>query len=174
MQIGVPDWLGNFQNPELPVYFAEYCEAVAQRYPWVRYYTPVNEIYVTARLSAKDGIWNEQLQSDQGFVTALKHLVAASIMGTQRIAKHRPDCIIVQSESAEFTHELRAEHTPEVQLQNKLQFASLYLLYGKHPEGEVLNYLYDNGMTRREYDWFMAGEPPGYQIMGNDYYGRNE
>ena len=20
----------------------------------------------------------------------------------------------------------------------------------------------------------MAGEPPGYQIMGNDYYGRNE
>ena len=174
MQIGVPDWLGNFQNPELPVYFAEYCEAVAQRYPWVRYYTPVNEIYVTARLSAKDGIWNEQLQSDQGFVTALKHLVAASIMGTQRIAKHRPDCIIVQSESAEFTHELRAEHTPEVQLQNKLQFASLYLLYGKHPEGEVLNYLYDNGMTRREYDRFMAGEPPGYQIMGNDYYGRNE
>ena len=37
-----------------------------------------------------------------------------------------------------------------------------------------MNYLYDNGMTRREYDRFMAGEPPGYQIMGNDYYGRNE
>ena len=33
---------------------------------------------------------------------------------------------------------------------------------------------YDNGLTRQEYDWFMAGEPPGYQIMGNDYYGRNE
>ena len=29
-------------------------------------------------------------------------------------------------------------------------------------------------MTRAEYDWFMKGEPPGYQIMGNDYYGRNE
>jgi beta-glucosidase/6-phospho-beta-glucosidase/beta-galactosidase len=27
-------------------------------------------------------------------------------------------------------------------------------------------YLFDNGLT-----W---GEPPGYQIMGNDYYGRNE
>ncbi|MBA2700427.1 MAG: glycoside hydrolase family 1 protein, partial [Chloroflexi bacterium] len=36
------------------------------------------------------------------------------------------------------------------------------------------NYLLDNGMTRPEYDWFMAGEPPGYQVMGNDYYGRNE
>ena len=32
----------------------------------------------------------------------------------------------------------------------------------------------DNGLSRDEYNWFMAGEPPGYQIMGNDYYGRNE
>ncbi|RZK24476.1 MAG: glycoside hydrolase family 1 protein [Hymenobacter sp.] len=174
MHFGVPDWLGNFQNPELVVHFADYCEQVAKRYPWVRYYTPVNEIYVTAKSSAKDGLWNEQLKSDRGFVTALKHTAAASIMGTQQIAKHRPDCIIVQSESAEFTHELRAERTPAVQLENLLRFTSLDLLYAHHPEGEVVNYLYDNGMTRQEYDWFMAGEPPGYQIMGNDYYGRNE
>ena len=174
MHFGVPDWLGNFQNPELVVHFADYCEQVAKRYPWVRYYTPVNEIYVTAKMSAKDGAWNEQLKSDKAFVTALKHTAAASIMGTQQIAKHRPDCVIVQSESAEFTHELRAERTPAVQLENLLRFTSLDLLYAHQPEGEVVNYLYDNGMTRQEYDWFMAGEPPGYQVMGNDYYGRNE
>ena len=174
MHFGVPDWLGNFQNPELVVHFADYCEEVAKRYPWVRYYTPVNEIYVTAKSSAKDGLWNEQLKSDKGFVTALKHTAAASIMGTQQIAKHRPDCVIVQSESAEFTHELRAERTPSVQMENLLRFTSLDLLYAHQPEGEVVNYLYDNGMTRQEYDWFMAGEPPGYQVMGNDYYGRNE
>jgi beta-glucosidase/6-phospho-beta-glucosidase/beta-galactosidase len=174
MHFGVPDWLGNFQNPELPVHFAAYCEEVAKRYPWVRYYTPVNEIYVTARSSGKDGAWNEQLKTDAGFVTALKHCVAASIMGNQKIAKHRPDCVIVQSESAEFMHEMRSESTPAVQLENKLRFASLDLLYAHQPDGEVVNYLYDNGMTRKEYDWFMAGEPPGYQVMGNDYYGRNE
>jgi beta-glucosidase/6-phospho-beta-glucosidase/beta-galactosidase len=174
MHFGVPDWLENFQNPDLVVHFADYCEEVAKRYPWVRYYTPVNEIYVTARSSGKDGVWNEQLKSDKGFVTALKHCTAASIMGTQQIAKHRPDCVIVQSESAEFTHELRAERTPSVQMENKLRFASLDLLYAHQPDGEVVNYLYDNGMTRKEYDWFMAGEPPGYQVMGNDYYGRNE
>jgi beta-glucosidase/6-phospho-beta-glucosidase/beta-galactosidase len=38
----------------------------------------------------------------------------------------------------------------------------------------VCMYLMDTGLTREEYNWFMAGEPPGYQIMGNDYYGRNE
>ena len=174
LHFGVPDWLGNFQNPELPVYFADYCSAVAQRYPWVRYYTPVNEIYVSARMSAKDGLWNEQLKDDRAFVTALKHLVAASILGTQSIAKHRPDCVIVQSESAEYTHEAKATPSAAVTLTNKQRFISLDLLYAKPFDADVGYWLQDNGLTREEYDWFMAGEPPGYQIMGNDYYGRNE
>lgn len=33
LHFGVPDWLGNFQNPELPVHFAHYAAAVARRYP---------------------------------------------------------------------------------------------------------------------------------------------
>ena len=174
MHFGVPDWLGNFQNPELPLQFADYAEAVARRYPWVRFYTPVNEIYVTAKLSARDGIWNEQLKSDRGFVTALKHCVAASILATQRIAKHRPDCVIVQSESAEYTHEAKATPSPQVALQNKLRLASLDLLFAHPPDADVYIYLTSHGLTRREYEWFMKGEPPGYQVMGNDYYGKNE
>ncbi|MBD2702456.1 family 1 glycosylhydrolase [Spirosoma sp. BT702] len=174
MHFGVPDWIGDFQNPDLPVHFAEYAGAVAERYPWVRFYTPVNEIYVTARLSAKEGSWNEQLKTDKGFVTALKHCVAASIMGNQQIAQRRNDCVIVQSESAEFTHELLANPSPEIMLENELRFLSLDLLYANPPSASVAMYMMDNGLTRKEYEWFMAGKPPGYQIMGNDYYGRNE
>ncbi|SOD96603.1 family 1 glycosylhydrolase [Spirosoma fluviale] len=174
MHFGVPDWIENFQNPELPIHFADYAAAVADRYPWVRFYTPVNEIYVTARISAKDGVWNEQLKTDKGFVTALKHCAAASIMANQQIAKRRNDCVIVQSESAEFTHELYAKPSPQVALENELRFLSLDLLYANPPSATVGMYLLDNGMSREEYNWFMAGKPPGYQIMGNDYYGRNE
>jgi beta-glucosidase/6-phospho-beta-glucosidase/beta-galactosidase len=174
MHFGVPDWIGNFQNPELPIHFADYCAAVAERYPWVRYYTPVNEIYVTARHSAKDGLWNEQLKDDKAFVTALKHTVAASIMGTQQLAKRRNDLIVIQSESAEYIHEVCAVPTAEINLHNELRFLSLDLLYSHAPIADVALYLFDNGMTRDEYKWFMAGQPPGYQVMGNDYYGRNE
>ena len=174
MHFGVPDWVGNLQNPELPVHFAQYCRAVAERYPWVRYYTPVNEIYVTARISAKDGVWNEQLKTDKAFVTALKHCVAASIIGNQQIASLRNDCVIVQSESAEFIHELSATPSAQTNLDNELRFLSLDLLYAHAPSATVYMYLMDNGLTRKEYDWFMKGKPPGYQIMGNDYYGRNE
>lgn len=174
LHFGVPDWIGDFQNPELPLHFARYAAAVSRRYPWVKYYTPVNEIYVTAKMSAKDGLWNEQLKSDEGFVTALKNIVAASILATHEIANHRPDCVIVQSESAEYIHEAYIDKLPEINMTNKLRFLALDLLYAHQPDADVLLYLFDNGLTREEYEWFMAGEPPGYQITGNDYYGRNE
>lgn len=174
MHFGLPDWLGDFQNPELPIHFAEYADAVAERYPWVKCYTPVNEIYVTARVSAKDGKWNEQLKDDTSYVTAMKNIVAASILATHRIAARRPDCVIVQSESAEYIHDACASPSKEIALKNKLRFLSFDLLYAHVPDADVCMYLLDNGMTREEYDWFMRGEPPGYQVMGNDYYGRNE
>jgi beta-glucosidase/6-phospho-beta-glucosidase/beta-galactosidase len=174
LHFGLPGWLGNFQNPEFPIHFGDYAEAVAKRYPWVRFYTPINEIYVTARMSAKDGLWNEQLKSDKAFVTAIKHLVAASTLATHGIARQRPDAVIVQSESAEYIHEAYASPSPEIALINKLRFVALDLLYAYPPDADVCLYLFDNGLTREEYEWKMRGEPPGYQIMGNDYYGRNE
>ena len=174
LHFGVPDWLGNFQNPDLPVYFAEYAGAVAERYPWVRHWTPVNEIYVAARVSAKDGFWNEQLTSDRAFVTAIKHLVAASLLACRAILRHRPDALIVQSESAEYFHELRAIPSRENRIANSMRFVPLDLLYGVAPDAEICRYLLDNGLTKGEFDWFMGFDAPGYQVLGLDYYGRNE
>lgn len=174
LHFGVPDWLGDFQNPDLPLHFAAYAGAVAARYPWVRFWTPVNEIYVASRVSAKDGIWNEQRRDDRSFVTALKHLVAANLLAAQAIASQRPDAVFVQSESAEYNHELRAVPTQENERANSLRFLSLDLLYSHAPDASIGHFLEDNGLTRGEYDWFMGFKPPGYQIMGLDYYGRNE
>lgn len=53
---GLPGWLQNFQNPEVPHALQDYARAFARRYPGVRFYTPVNEMYVCARLSALDQI----------------------------------------------------------------------------------------------------------------------
>ena len=69
---GVPDWVGNFQNPDFPRLFADYCGEFAERFPWVQLYTPVNEMFICAIFSAKYGWWNERMKSDTAFVTALK------------------------------------------------------------------------------------------------------
>jgi beta-glucosidase/6-phospho-beta-glucosidase/beta-galactosidase len=174
LHFGVPDWLGDFQNPDLPLHFARYAGAVAERYPWVRFYTPVNEIYVAARNSGLDGRWNERLHTEQGFVAAIKHLVAANLLAEAAIARHRPDLVIIQSESAEYTHHVSANPAHAVKLRNKLVFLSLDLLYSKAPDADVLLYLQDNGMSREEFRWFMDSSPTGFQVTGNDYYGHNE
>ena len=65
---GVPDWIGDFQNPEFSFLFAEYARAFATRYPWIRFCTPVNEMSIAAEFSAFYRWWNEQLRSHKGFV----------------------------------------------------------------------------------------------------------
>src|SRR5215470_2144739 len=97
---GVPDWLENFQNPDFPPYFAEYAKAFARRYPRVRFYTPVNEIFVAATFSGEHGWRNERLQSDRGFVTALKHLAGATLRAEESILSVQPAALFVQSESS--------------------------------------------------------------------------
>ena len=93
---GVPDWIGNFQNPDFPQLFAAYAGAFAERYPWVQLYTPVNEMFICAVFSAKYGWWNEQMKDDRSFVTALKHIVKANVMAMIEILKRRHDAIFIQ------------------------------------------------------------------------------
>ena len=73
-------------------------------FPWIQLYTPVNEMYICALFSAYYGWWNEQLTTDQVFVTALKHIVKANVMAMQAILKVQPDAIFIQSESSEYFH----------------------------------------------------------------------
>ncbi|HEX6881632.1 MAG TPA: family 1 glycosylhydrolase, partial [Terriglobales bacterium] len=82
---GVPDWIGDFQNRDWPPLFADYARAFAKRYPWVRYYTPVNEIFVAATFSAQWGWWNERLSSDKAFVNALHNLCKANVLAMRAI-----------------------------------------------------------------------------------------
>src|SRR4051812_5087621 len=77
---GLPDWIGNFQNPDFPKLFATYAGAFARRFRFVQLYTPINEMYICALFSAYYGWWNEQLTTDRSFVTALKNIVKANIL----------------------------------------------------------------------------------------------
>ncbi|MBA4168406.1 MAG: family 1 glycosylhydrolase, partial [Chitinophagaceae bacterium] len=104
LHFGLPDWMGNFQNPDFPHYFAEYAHAFALRFPDLQLYTPINEIFITAMFSAQYGWWNERLQSDEAFVTALKHLCQANTLAMQNILKVQPDATFIQSESSEYFH----------------------------------------------------------------------
>jgi beta-glucosidase/6-phospho-beta-glucosidase/beta-galactosidase len=171
---GVPDWLGNFQNPDFPELFAQYAGAFARRFPWVQLYTPVNEMYICAEFSALYGWWNEQLQSDQAFVTALKYIVKANVLAMHAILAVRPDALFIQSESSEYFHAENPDAIKPAELLNAKRFLSLDLNYGRRVDSDMYEYLLDNGMTRAEYHFFLENDLRHQCIMGNDYYRTNE
>jgi len=173
---GVPHWIGNFQNADFPTLFAQYAASFAKRYRWVQFYTPVNEMYVTARLSALEGLWNEQLRSDRGFVTAIRHVAAASVLAAEAIRRERPDAIFVNSESSEFYQPCcpDREIVRIADFENQRRFIALDLLYGVPVREDVRQYLFANGMPREEYEWFMNQDVKGRAVLGVDYYKWNE
>src|SRR5205085_11188094 len=171
---GVPDWIGNFQNPDFPKLFAAYARAFAQRFPWVQLYTPVNEMYVCAKFSALYGWWNEQLSDDRAFVNALKNIVKANVLAMKAIIELRPDAIFIQSESSEYFHPENPKAIGWAELLNAKRFLSLDLNYGRRVDSEMYEYLMDNGMSREEYHFFLQGTLKHHSIMGTDYYVTNE
>lgn len=171
---GVPDWIGSFQNTDWPVLFAEYARAFAQRFPWVKYYTPVNEIFIAATFSAQYGWWNERLSSDQAFVRALNNLCRANMMAMQAILQIQPEAIFIQSESSEYFHPQCPNSLHIANIMNEKRFLSLDLTYGRPVNATMYQYLLDNGMKRDEYEWFGQSHVKTNCVMGNDYYITNE
>jgi beta-glucosidase/6-phospho-beta-glucosidase/beta-galactosidase len=176
VHFGLPDWLVNFQNPDWPRYLAEYARAFAERYPWVRFYTPVNEMYVTAQFSAAFGWWNERLMSDHAFINNLKHCVQASILAMQAILELRKDAIFIFSESTEYVHPGSPKMVQQAQFMNERRFLSLDLLLGHDVSATMYRYLLHSGMTQEEYLWFREQGQAirSHCIMGTDYYITNE
>jgi beta-glucosidase/6-phospho-beta-glucosidase/beta-galactosidase len=173
---GLPDWLESFQNPEVPSALAAYARAFARRYPDVRFYTPVNEMYVCARLSALEGRWNEQRQDETAFVAAARHLAEAHVLMTDAVLAERPDAIVVTSESSEFHQACCPD--PEVvrvaDFENERRFLCLDLVYGRPLGPAMREHVRAHGLPDEVHDRFMARKAPPRSVLGVDYYEWNE
>lgn len=171
---GLPDWIGSFQNPDFPIHFATYAKAFAKRFPYLKFYTPVNEIFIAATFSAQYGWWNERLTDDRSFVTALKHLCKANVMAMNAILETQPEAVFIQSESSEYFHAENPHCFDHAEFLNEKRFLSLDLTYGFKLCSTMYEYLSNNGMRKDEYHWFLNTDIKAKCIMGNDYYITNE
>ena len=167
---GVPSWLGGFQDAAFPVLFAEYARAFARRYPWVRYFTPVNEIFICANFSARRGWWNECEASDATFVRALRNLCMAHELAVEAILGERPDAIIVQGESIEHFHPAGVSATREADRLNGIKHLSLDLTLGHELAPGMAAYLNDHGVTSNDLSFFRERRAVGQRWLGTDYY----
>jgi beta-glucosidase/6-phospho-beta-glucosidase/beta-galactosidase len=173
---GLPAWLGNFQNPAIGSALQEYAAAFAERFDWVRFYTPVNEMYVCARMSALDGLWNEQLKDDGAYARAAWNLADASIRIGDAILERRPDAILINGESSEFYQPCCPDsHVQDIaKAANERRFLPLDLIFA-HPLGpDMRELLCGQGISREDIERLQRRAVPRRSILGVDYYEWNE
>lgn len=86
---GLPGHLGGFADPAWVDAFIDYFEAFCDRYPLVRWFTPVNEPSMTALMSGRHGLWNDRLASDADYADILSLCVLANLEAHGRLVADR-------------------------------------------------------------------------------------
>ena len=171
---GVPDWLGNFQNPDFAPLFAEYAGECARQFPRVRYWEPVCEPLTAALHSALHARWNERRASDRCFVRALLNLCRANRLAMRAIREAAPDAVFVQSAALECHHPAGPDDRPEADFRNERRFLALDLGCGRPVGVRTHRYLTAYGMTPADYAFFMDPADAGRSVLGACYGPGNE
>ncbi|MBD3884682.1 sugar nucleotide-binding protein [Phormidium tenue FACHB-886] len=156
-------------DPAFPEKLAEFALAVAQRYPWLEYYTPVNEPLTTARFSGLYGHWYPHGQDDLSFFKALLNQCRGTILSMQAIRQVNPTAKLVQTEDLgnTFSTPLLAY---QAELENHRRWLSLDLLCGRINSSHPLwGYLLHSGIEEAELLWFQDNPCPP-DIVGINRY----
>jgi dTDP-4-dehydrorhamnose reductase len=156
-------------DPAFAEQLAEYAGAVARRYPWVEYYTPVNEPLTTARFSGLSGVWYPHGSSEETFVRALLNQCRAVVLSMRAIRAVNPDAKLVQTDDLSKTY-----GTPEMaalaDFYNERRWLAWDLLCGMVDRQHALwGYLRESGASESELLWFVDNRCPP-DIIGVNYY----
>ncbi|NKB42341.1 MAG: family 1 glycosylhydrolase, partial [Ilumatobacter sp.] len=85
VHFGLPDHYPGFVDGTWVDGLIRYVEAFLERYPTPRWFTPINEPGITARLSALFGIWNDMEASPEAFAQAAANIALANLEAIDRI-----------------------------------------------------------------------------------------
>jgi beta-glucosidase/6-phospho-beta-glucosidase/beta-galactosidase len=152
---------------------ARYAGLVAARYPWVRYYTPVNEPLTTARFSGLYGLWYPHGTSDAVFVRVLHHQVLGIKLAMQAIRRVNPDAQLVQTEDLGHAH-ARPALAAQAAFENHRRWLTFDLLSGSVTQHHPLyDYLRRYGLSVAELLAF-EHDPLPPSVLGINYYATSE
>ena len=148
---------------------AHYAGQVAQRFPWVEGYTPVNEPLTTARFSGLYGLWYPHGRDNRTFARALISQCRGTVLAMRAIRRVNSQAKLVQTEDLGST-----TSTPGMQYQadfdNERRWVTWDLLCGTvSPDHSLYAFLTESGIAPEELAWFMDNPCPPDSIGINHY-----
>jgi dTDP-4-dehydrorhamnose reductase len=156
-------------DPAFAEKFSRYTAKVARQFPWLEYYTPVNEPLTTARFSGLYGFWYPHIQNELQFIKMLLNELKATVLAMKEIRKVNSKAKLVQTEDLAKIHS-----TPTMKYQadfeNERRWLSYDILCGKlDKEHFFWNYFLDLGIKESELEYFLQNACPP-DIAGFNYY----
>jgi dTDP-4-dehydrorhamnose reductase len=156
-------------DPEFPRHLARYAARVAERYPWIEAYTPVNEPLTTARFACLYGHWYPHKTDEASFLLALFHEIRGTALAMQEIRARVPHARLIQTEDVG-----RVFSTPRLAYQarydNARRWLSLDLLCGRViPTHPWFSKFVAAGVPRDKLTE-LAARPCPPDIVGVNYY----
>ena len=156
-------------DPRFPALLARFARGVAERYPWVTDYTPINEPLTTARFSALYGHWYPHACSDHAFVRALLNQAWGVALAMREIRAVNPAARLIQTEDCGRCFG-RPRTRAQAAFDNHRRWLTWDLLAGRVVAGHPLRrYLEASGASPRELDRF-AEDPVPPDVVGLNYY----
>lgn len=156
-------------DPQFPDSFARFAAAVAQRYPWLDAFTPINEPMTTARISGLYGSWYPHGRDEALCFRLLVAQCRAVAKAMDAIRKINPRALLVQTEDFGrifSTAPLRYQADYE----NQRRWLTIDLLMGRVNGSHMFHErLIAAGASEAELAEFVA-EPCPPDIVGIDYY----
>lgn len=148
---------------------AEFARAVAERYPWVTRYTPVNEPLTTARFSGLYGHWYPHGREDRLFAAALLQQCRAVVLAMQAIRKVTPAAQLVQTEDLGKTYSTPAL-AYQAEFENERRWTSFDLLCGRlGPDQLMGEHFCRHGVSVEDLTWFREHPCPP-NVLGINHY----
>ena len=172
MHYGTPMWLDNsFINASYPQRVANYVSAVVARYKsLVRYYTPLNEPMVNAKMSGYKAEWPPYLSGEDGYVKMALAIARGIVLTTQAIKTEQPEALTIQVEALWHTYTKDPSLEARAALDNARQFLCFDLATGRLDGNHALaEYVYDHGMTDSDLNWFRRN-CVNFDVFGANYY----
>ncbi|HEX8143489.1 MAG TPA: family 1 glycosylhydrolase [Pyrinomonadaceae bacterium] len=152
-----------------PSKLAAYARAVAERYPWVEAYTPVNEPLTTARFSGLYGHWYPHGRDDLTFARALLTQCRAIVLAMRAVREVNPAASLIQTEDLGKTFSTRTL-AYQAAFENERRWLSYDLLAGRvNPFHQMWDYLRWIGVHQSELEWFIDNACPP-DIIGINHY----
>jgi dTDP-4-dehydrorhamnose reductase len=153
-------------DPKFPTKLAAYARRVAERFPWVQDWTPVNEPLTTARFSCLYGFWYPHRHDALSLAHALLNQLRAVALAMRAIRDIVPHARLVQTDDLGRTHSTR-ELRYQAEHENARRWVTWDLLCGRR--SEIDDWFRYVGVEESELRWF-AENPCPPDLIGINHY----